>query len=116
MSISCGCDFGGDYDFYYNPPTDYIKMPVGRRKRCCSCNTLIGIRDTATRFLRYRDPVSDIEQQICGDEVWLADNFMCEECSDIFFSLTAMGICITLNDSMQNDLAEYLALKASGDI
>lgn len=109
MGVSCGC--GSDYDWYYTSPSDYSLMPfTGRRKRCRSCTGFINPLDIVGKFDKSRPPLSDIEERIYGDEVWLAPFYMCEECIDLFFSLQELGYCITLNDGeSMHDMAEEAA-------
>ncbi len=105
MSLTCECN--DDYDWYYDTPNDYSLLETSRRKRCVSCAQLINIGAVVTKFTSWRRPTSDIEERIYGDEVRMAAKFMCEECSDLFFSLHELGFCITISDSMHNLVAEY---------
>ena len=107
MSLSCSCDDGGEW--WYYGPKDYITMPVARRKRCVSCRELIGVGAVATRFDRGREPCSWVEESIHGSDgvVDLPPKFMCERCSDLYFSLTDLGFCITLGDEMRELVREY---------
>lgn len=57
--------------------------------------------------MTYRPPNDDIEERIHGDEVYMANKFMCEECSDIFFSLKELGFCLSLGSDMHDLLREY---------
>lgn len=112
MSLSCDCPDGGDYAWYYYTPDDYSTFPPRRRVRCCSCKTLISPGDTVGEFKRSRHPRTDIEERIYGEcgEIWLAPNYMCETCTDLYYSLTELGYCITMDEgeSMQ-DLAKQAA-------
>jgi len=64
------------------------------------------------RFERFRSPNNDIEERIHGDEVPLADWYMCEECGGLFFNFVELGFCISLGDNMFDLLEEYKDLKA----
>ena len=107
MSLSCDC--GGDYDWYYEPyePEDYTTLQTKRRRRCCSCNVLIDIGAICLRFYCHRPPRHDIEEGIYGDEVPMADKYLCEECSDLYFSFTELGFCINLGENMLDLVQEY---------
>lgn len=105
VMLSCSCD--GDYEWFYSPPKDFTKSPVGRRKRCTSCGKLINIRDDCLKFYCYRSPRSDFEERFHGDEVPMADQFMCESCGEIFLNLEAIGYCIGLGDNMKELLRDY---------
>jgi hypothetical protein len=45
-----------------------------------------------------------------GDEVQLADQFMCQKCGEIYFNLTELGYCINLGDEMTELMSEYWKL------
>jgi len=107
MGLSCSC---GEYDgegWWFFPPDDYERAPAGRRKRCCSCKSLIEIDAICTRFTRGRGPNTEIDELIHGDEISLASWWMCERCSDLYFSISELGFCITLGDSMLDLVREY---------
>lgn len=108
MSLSCEC--WEDYEWYYEAPDDYTTFNKKRRKRCHSCKTLIEIGSTCTEFECWHPPNNDIEERIHGDEVYTANKFLCEKCSDIYFSLSELGFCVTLT-SMQELLEEYQEYK-----
>jgi hypothetical protein len=40
----------------------------------------------------------------------MADWVMCEECSDQFFNLEALGFCVLVGENMQELLAEYVEI------
>jgi len=102
VGLSCSC--GGDYDWYYNAPEDFIKFKPKRRKRCCSCGELINIGSDCLEFDRYK--ISEY-----GDEIYLASKFMCEKCGEIFLNLSDLGYCLTIGIySMQECLEEYWEL------
>jgi hypothetical protein len=69
MGLFCDCgDYDGDGPFWYETP-DYTTMAqLGRRKRCCSCKSLIDHGATAVEFKRFRTPNYDsIEERIYGE-------------------------------------------------
>lgn len=104
--LSCSCDLESD-DWYYYSPDDFSIFEKKRRKRCCSCNGLINIGSQCVRFMRYREPITEIEERIEGDEVSLASWYMCEWCGEMYFNLDAVGYCIYLGDSMKEMLEDY---------
>lgn len=95
MSISCGCDFDGD-GWWYEYLTDFSNLDTKRSRKCCSCLGKIKPGETVMKFSRYRDPNSDIEERIYGDEINLAPWFMCEECGGMFMALEELNYCISL--------------------
>ena len=106
--LSCECDIDTDYgDWYYYPPDDFSTFSAKRRKRCCSCNSLIDIGATCVEFTRFRGFLSDIEENIYGDEVPLASWYMCEWCGEMYFNFYELGYCHSLGDSMRETLEEY---------
>ena len=102
------CDSDGDYDWFYESPADYSTLATKRSRKCCSCKSRIAIGDTVLKFRCYRGPQHDIEESIYGDEVPMADKFMCESCGDQFYNLDALGFCISLGENMKHLLAEYV--------
>lgn len=107
MSLSCACDYDGE-GWSYLGPDGYTVFDLKRRKRCCSCRQLIEHNAIAVRFERLRSPVTDIEEKICGTDVYLADWWMCERCGDLYFSLEELGYCVAIGDqSMLELVAEY---------
>jgi len=104
--LSCLCDYDSN-GWYYYPPKDFVTFGLKRRKRCCSCGKLINIGDQCVEFDRYRGPITDIEERICGDEIELASWFMCEECGEIFLTLAELGYCHYLGGKIREDLEDY---------
>jgi hypothetical protein len=41
------------------------------------------------------------------NEIPLADKYMCEECGDLYYSLEALGFCLTLGTNMHDLVQEY---------
>ena len=111
MGLSCGCS-DIESDWYYWVPDGFTTLQTSRRRRCCSCNELIDIGSVCVRFERWCTPRSDIEEEICGDEVPLADWYMCEECGGLFFNFEELGFCVYLGDNMFDLLEEYRDLRA----
>ena len=104
MGLSCSTyDYDGDGWYYYSPD-DYSTLDTKRSRKCCSCKKTLRPGDMVVRFDRYRGPLSDIEQDIAGDEIVLAPWWMCEPCGDQFFNLDALGFCIMLGDESMDEL------------
>lgn len=112
MGLSCDCgDFNeGDYDRWWYAPADYTEMPARKRRaKCLSCKKPIDTGAIVGEFERLRQPTG-FEYETLGWEegVHLASSWMCEECTDIFFSLTELGFCMDIDSgSMQSYLREY---------
>jgi len=109
MGLSCSCgDWEGEPGSWtYFDPEDFIKFSKARRKRCSSCKKLIGIGDDCLEFLRERAPYTEIEERICGEEIPMSPLFMCEHCGEIYLNLSAVGYCLSPDNSMDEYLMEY---------
>jgi hypothetical protein len=61
---------------------------------------------------RYRIPLHDIEVKIYGEdgEIPIPPKYLCEPCSDIFFSLEELGFCVRPFDNQKELLKEYQEL------
>lgn len=106
MAISCYC--GDDFDFYFSIPDDFSLMPkFARRRRCASCKKLIDAEAVVLKLDSSRQPRCDFEENFYGDEVPLAPKFLCERCGEILMNLHAAGLCVTLDDNLENDLRKY---------
>lgn len=120
MPLSCSCDYDGDGDYAwsYSPPKDYSVFGGKRRKRCSSCNALIDIGAICAKFARNRLPISDVEERIYGEdgEIDLADMTLCEECADMYFSLSALGFkCVAPDENMRDLCREYAEIAKYGE-
>ena len=118
MTLSCDCDIEyypdpGDTTWYY--PNTYSTLNTTRRKRCVSCKSLIDKGSVVAEIVRVKIPGHDIEIAIYGDEgeIPLASHYLCEECADIYFSITELGYCFSDWD-MHKALKEYQQIKQLG--
>lgn len=111
MTLSCSCD-----DWYPEPGDTFVNhidydvsFPIGRRKRCVSCGTLIGITATCHKLHRARIPEREIECRIYGEdaEIPAAPWYWCEECGDLHQSISDLGYCAPVTDNPKNLLKEY---------
>jgi len=108
LSCSCG-EWDGD-GWTYTSYGDFSTLNTKRRRRCCSCKELIDVGSLCLEFERYRYPNNEIEIRIYGDdaaEVYLASWYMCENCSEIYLNLDALGYCLEINLNMNDYLKEY---------
>ena len=122
MSLSCSCGEWEGEGVAWEAPDDYTALTTRRRQRCRSCNSLIEIGAICTAFKRLRQPNGDVEIAIYGDcVVYLAPHYLCEACSDIYFSLEELGYCPSLEDNMRamateyGDLCRFLEKKAKAE-
>jgi predicted RNA-binding Zn-ribbon protein involved in translation (DUF1610 family) len=111
MPLTCSCDYGDEPDFYVYHPSDYSEMPVlKRRRRCASCGTLIDAGAIVAKFERARCPQTDLEEKIYGDgaSIPLANQYLCETCADLYFSLFELGFeCVMPDENMRELVREY---------
>lgn len=68
------------------------------RRRCENCQEQIEPGSTVLKLACWRRPTSDIEDNIYGDEVPMADRFFCECCADFYLSITELGYCVSLQE------------------
>lgn len=108
--LSCSCPDYDDCEEWFSYSPNFTRFEKKRRKRCCSCNELIGLNAFCIEFSRHRVPASEVEEKIYGDEIQMASWYMCESCGDIFLNLEDIGYCIILGDNMQDLLTEYWEL------
>jgi len=106
MSLSCECGYG-EYDWYYDAPVKFEPFDRKRRKRCASCKELVEIGADCLIFTCYREPWSEVDERIYGDQVPLANKYMCGQCGEIFLNLTDAGYCLSLGHNIKEDLEEY---------
>ena len=110
--LSCYCDDYGDESYNWVEPQDYTTLQTKRRKRCISCKELIDVGAICLCLERERAPYTEIEAQIMDCDSWekvipMAPWYMCERCSDLYWSLRELGFCIGLPDNMLNLVKEY---------
>jgi hypothetical protein len=110
MSLSCDCDWYPEPgDTWVDAPYDFAELDTSRRKRCKSCNHLIDIGSLALKFDRYKVPDTDAEVRIYGEEgeIPIAPYYLCESCGDIYMSLSELGFCLNMTESMKEQLEQY---------
>ena len=112
MPLSCSCSYDDAPWFYFHPEDYSVMPPRARRCRCSSCRELIDAGATVAAFERSRPTCSDVEDSIWGgDDVPMATWFLCERCTDLYFSLYELGFqCVAPDDDMREMVQEYAAL------
>jgi hypothetical protein len=76
---------------------------------------LLNAGETVTRFKRTRNARSDVEIAIYGegDTITLAPKYLCERCSDLYFSLHELGFkCVDPNENMLDLVKQYAEMAA----
>jgi len=112
MSLSCYCSDDGDW--WYIPPHDYSALATKRARKCRSCGARIAPGDLCTRHECYRTWTHEIEERIYGDDgVPMPDAYLCERCSDLYYSLDELGYCYTMGDDLLALVREYGEMTAA---
>lgn len=108
MSVSCHCDTD-DYEYWYTHGDDFSVLGTTLRQRCVSCSTLIELGADCGVIKRWRDPRGDVEERIHGDEVPMANKYMCEECYGLLLSVEEAGGCVNLQpgEPLKEAVAEW---------
>jgi hypothetical protein len=112
--LSCECN--DDADWFYYPPEDVKPLNRKRWRKCCSCKDIIRPGDDSAEFQCFRNPRNDIEERIHGDEVPMADKFMCDRCFGLFESLSSLNFCISLGDNLVEMCKEYAQMQRDAGI
>lgn len=108
MSLFCdaGYDSTDGADWWWYQPDDEAPLATKRSRKCCSCGAKVSVGDTARKVRRYRPATEWEEMRGLGDEVQLADWYLCETCGDLADSISELGFCYSLGDG---SLAEQIA-------
>lgn len=111
MGLSCGSsDVDTDgFDWWWCWPREEKSLATKRFRKCCSCGARIEPGQTCQPVYRYRPPASEIEDRIHGEEVSMANWYLCEKCGDIALSLDEAGYCFELGngESIAAQITEY---------
>jgi hypothetical protein len=125
MGLSCSCgyedyDFDyGDWVYWFEAITDFVPLDSKKRKRCCSCKSLIDIGSLCVKYPRYRYPYNEVEARIVGADpdlneeptIQIADHYHCEKCAEIWLNLTDIGYeCLSPKENMPDALKKYQEL------
>ena len=110
MSLFCDAGYDGTdgADWWWYQPADEAPLATKRSRKCCSCGAKVSVGDTARKVRRYRPATEWEEMRGLGDEVQLADWYLCETCGDLADSISELGFCYHLGDeSLAEQIAEY---------
>ena len=112
MSLFCEWDGDGAEWYYECESEDFVVLDTKRGRRCCSCKKPVRPGEEVVKFRRYRPPsdrCNHIEESIYGDEVPMADWYMCEECGGLYMAITELKLCHTLGGDIRAEIKEYAA-------
>ena len=117
MSLSCSCDFDddGEADWYWWPPNEYSEYKMKRKARCCCecCNNMIAygaITGTVRRTRSGTEWEDDrgIAYMDDPESKSLANAYMCERCTDLYFSFVELGFdCVSPYEDMIQLAKDY---------
>lgn len=119
MSLSCSCDFDYDDDpeWYWWQPKEYSTYKKWRSQKCCCkrCENRVSYNDTVGEVTRSRqhtewelDHMGEWGCEGDPEAVWLASAYMCERCTDLFFSFDDLGFeCVSPYEDMLFLASEY---------
>ena len=106
--LSCDCSYDGED--WVEPFDDFQTLSTKRKRRCQSCEKDIACGEMCLPFRHYRSPNSFYEERRFGDQVDLADKYLCESCGEIWMNLSELGFCLTLGSDMREALQDYQAI------
>ena len=107
LTCSCPDPSGDPGEWWYFSPEDFTMLQTKRRRRCSSCKVLMDIGCECLEFKRERVPYTELEEEICGEEIPMSSLYMCSKCGEIFLNLEAAGYCLSPTDNMTDCLHEY---------
>ena len=109
MSLTCNHDDDGGAEWYYIQAEELAPLDTKRSRRCCSCDEKIAVGQLATKYTRFRGPRTHVEERIYGEdgEIYMADQYMCEPCTDLADNLGELGYCTPPGDDMRELVKEY---------
>jgi len=116
MSLSCSCELDNDdAEWYWWQPNDYSVYNRKRSNPCCceNCENRVSRNDTVGEVRRTRAGTEweDIRGLAASDDpeaVKLASVYMCERCTDLYFSFQDLGFnCISPYEDMIELAKEY---------
>jgi hypothetical protein len=124
VSLSCSCEWGDEEsDWYWWPPKEYSEYKRKRGVKCCcdGCDTLIRRSAVTGIVRRTRSGTMWEDDHGVGfvddpESVNLANAYMCEECTDMYFSLDDLGFeCVTPYENMRDLCKEYNEVYQGGE-
>ncbi len=107
MGISCSCDYDGDWDWWYSTGESVKPLDTKRGRICCSCKERIDVGDLALKIRVWRNPENDIEERIYGDEVPLADKYMCQDCGLTALFVERKNACFDITENIQDQFVVF---------
>jgi hypothetical protein len=116
MALSCECNFDDDCDWYWESPEYYSEYRKLRATKCCACKKRIKYGDLITVIYRTRPSTEWEEWNLNFEEVYIANHYACEKCSDMYFSLEDLGFCadpyMPWSEAVK-EYREYVAIKTN---
>ena len=112
MSVNCWC-YTDDAEYWFCHTGEFDVLETSRRKRCHACRVLIDIGADCGILSCTRAPLSDIDEAIHGDEIPMANKYLCEECYGLLLSVEEYGGCVMLEkgEPLKDAVREWAADK-----
>lgn len=111
--LSCSCNYEpepGETIWY--GPEDYTYLDT-KTNRKCSCGKIIEKGDLCSKIRRFKVPETKYESNRFGwdGEIPRASKYLCEECTDLYFSLQELGFCEMPWENQKDLVKEYVVLR-----
>lgn len=94
MPLTCECDIDLDLlepgqIYYTEGPDEFSILETMQSRKCVNCGIKIKLGSIVTTHLRFKMPKHDVEIAIYGEDgkITCASEFLCENCSDMYFNL-----------------------------
>ncbi len=100
MNLTCNCDTYSGGTYCADEPTDFVKYPF-KRGRKCRCGEMIKTGDDCVEFQLVREATEfEMDKGIRTDEdlIPIASSFSCERCGGVALSVMEQGYCVYAND------------------
>jgi hypothetical protein len=108
MGISCYCGRDASVEWWYEVHDKPKILETKRSRKCVSCTVRLAFGEETYQIIRWRPPISDVEERIHGDEVLLPSWFFCPICYAIWAALDRVGACVDIGrDDLRDCLKEF---------
>lgn len=117
MGLTCHCPDDGMSWWYYGEGSGEVSpLNTKRARRCSSCRQKIAVGDDCMRFSCFRSPNDEIEERIHGEEVRIAPKFLCDRCAGLYESLSSLGFCLDITESMVDLCKQYAEMQREAGV
>ncbi len=89
-----------DYNWWWEDSFSFKPLPTVNSRKCTSCGDKIKPKSLVIEFPIFRGPLSDVDERIHGERVYLASRFMCERCGKQYIKLNKAGVYPDITKSL----------------